>query len=72
MTDQTHIAAPPTAWRYEVPPNRGAKVQLLTVGGISVTGQWYGEHGQYFMAWAPLLKRDKAREAEILRARNNE
>ena len=63
---QTHIAAPPTGWRYEAPANRGAKVQLLTVGGISTTGLWYGELGQYLLAWAPLLVRDKAREAEIL------
>ncbi|CAN7305855.1 hypothetical protein LJR296_001440 [Cupriavidus necator] len=66
---QTHIAAPPTGWIYDVPPNRGAKVQLLTVGGISTTGHWYGELGQYLLGWAPLLKRDKAREAEILARR---
>ncbi|NSX14976.1 hypothetical protein HTY52_12910 [Cupriavidus taiwanensis] len=54
-----------------MPPNRGAKVQLLTVGGISTTGQWYGELGQYLLAWAPLLERDKAREAVILAARRS-
>lgn len=69
MSEQEHIAAAPTDWIYDVPANRGAKVQLLTIGGISVTGQWYGELGQYFMAWAPLLKRDKRREAEILAGR---
>jgi hypothetical protein len=60
-------------WRYEVAPHRGAKVQLLTIGGMSVVGTWYGELGEAFLAWAPLLKRDKAREREILdKRRQNE
>lgn len=54
-------------WRYEVPPDRGAKVQLLTVGGVAVYGQWYGKLGENFLAWAPLPKRDKAQEALLFR-----
>lgn len=53
------------AWIYERPRQRG-KMHLLTIGCISVTGVWSGELGQYYLAWAPLLKRDKAKEREIL------
>jgi hypothetical protein len=56
------------AWIYEKPTSRG-KMQLLTIGGISVTGTWYGEVGEHFMAWSPLLKRDKDKERIINMAR---
>lgn len=59
MTVDRYIAAEPTGWRYECAPDRGAKVQLLTIGGVTVIGTWYGAYGQYFTAWAPLLKRYK-------------
>jgi hypothetical protein len=36
------------------PPPRGRKIQLLTIGGIAVQGDWDDEGG--FVAWAPLLK----------------
>ena len=45
-------------WNFTVPPMnlRGAKMQLLTIGKVSVNGTWQGALGQYFVAWAPLLK----------------
>lgn len=67
----SHVTSAETQWRYEVPMQRGAKTQLLTKGGISVTGQWAGELGEYYFAWAPLIKRDRVKEAEILAARRN-
>lgn len=57
-----------TAWRYEKPQHNG-KMNLLTIGGVAVHGSWYGEVGEYFLAWAPLLKRDKQKEREILASR---
>lgn len=46
-------------------PPGGAKVQLLTPGGVAVYGLW----SPTYMAWAPLPKRDRAKEA-LLEARN--
>lgn len=56
-TDKSYIAAPPSqqGWRYEVPQHKGVKMQLLTIGGVCVIGEWYGELGSAFVAWAPLL-----------------
>lgn len=52
-------------WRYERPRNPGAKMLLLTTGGSLVVGQWTGELGEAFIAWSPMIKRDRVREAEI-------
>jgi hypothetical protein len=41
-----------------VPPG-GAKVLLLTIGGVCVVGSW---DARYCVAWAPLPKRDKEKE----------
>lgn len=57
----TAVAAP---WRYEVCPY-GDTVDLLTVGGIRVKGQWWGKLGEHYMAWMPLPKRDKRKELEL-------
>jgi len=65
-----HISAPATDWIYEK-PERNGKMQLLTIGGISVTGSWRGELGEFYFAWAPLLRRNKAREAEIREINGN-
>jgi hypothetical protein len=69
----THIAAPPgdLYWRRERCPHHGAKVLLLTIGGVCIVGQWYGDPGESFVAWCPLQK-DGAppaniREAPLLR-----
>ncbi len=60
------IAAEPAGWVYEKPKKNG-KMQLLTIGGVAVSGTWRGEVGDFYLAWAPLLKRDKVKEAEILK-----
>lgn len=44
-------------------PPTGAKVLLLTVGAVCVTGHWSDTGG--FLGWAPLPKRDKNKEASI-------
>lgn len=56
--DKSYIAAKPgqVYWRHEKCPHRSSKVLLLTVGGICVTGSWYGDVGQYFLAWSPMPK----------------
>ena len=58
MPRLTHISAPPgdIYWRYEVCPSLGANVLLLTIGGVCVSGQWYGPLGYAFKAWCPLPK----------------
>ncbi len=55
----SYIAAAPGElyWRYEVCPHPGAKVLLLTKGGVAIIDQWgRSELGQYFTAWCPLPK----------------
>lgn len=42
-------------------PPGGAKVLLLTRDGVCVVGQWRG--GSDFLGWAPLPRRDRAKEA---------
>jgi hypothetical protein len=73
MTEPTHITGAGTEleWRYEVAPNRGAKVQLLTVGRIAVHGNWYGAYGEAFIAWAPMPKRNKELEDQFFNHREN-
>lgn len=44
-------------------PPGGAQVHLLTRGGICVRGAW-NDSGSY-IAWAPLPKRDKDKEARL-------
>lgn len=51
-------------WRYEVAPSN-QKVALKTIGGVQTVGQWDGAYGFAFVAYAPLIKADKAKE-EIL------
>jgi hypothetical protein len=46
----------------QVPPG-GAKVLLLTQGGVCTIGQWSNDG--FFLGWAPLPKRDKAKEARL-------
>lgn len=69
--DQSYIAAEPGQifWTYGVPPDKGSKVQLLTIGGIQVSGRWYGNWGDAFMAWAPNIKRNKPLETQLWAAR---
>lgn len=50
-------------WRYDPPP-RGVKVFLLSKGGVAITpGEWRDNAG--FIAWFPLLKRDKELEKKL-------
>lgn len=62
--NQTHISAPPGElhWRYGVPDERSAKMLLLTIGKVTVVGNWTGAYGEAFIAWCPLPQRDKALE----------
>ena len=62
-----HLAAdqPEVYWRYSMPPNPGAKMFLLTKGKTAIIGPWYGAYGQHLIAWSPMLKRDKEKEAEL-------
>ena len=64
---RTHITAPNNElhWRYSVPDASGQKMLLLTIGRIATIGSWSGSYGQYFIAWCPLPRRDKAKEAEL-------
>ena len=57
----TEAASP---WRYEVCPYSDT-VDLLTVGGIRLKGQWQGKLGEQYMAWMPLPKRDKQKELAL-------
>ena len=56
-TGKSYVAAPKEeqGWRYSLPPHRGVKLQLRTIGNVCVIGHWYGNLNQYFVAWAPLL-----------------
>lgn len=66
MTAKDYVAAQLVAWNYEKPTHGAAKCLLLTIGGILITGNWTGELGENYLAWAPMPKRDKRREAVIL------
>ena len=41
-------------------PRKGAKVQLLTEGGVHTTGPWTGS--TFYIGWLPLPKRNKEKE----------
>lgn len=61
-----YVACETTMFRYppvHPPPPGGAKVQLLTTGGVCVLGHWKPNAG--FIAWAPLAKRDKQLEKQL-------
>ena len=50
----------------EEAPTKGAKVNLLTIGGISTTGPWDPE---FCIGWAPLNSVDQSKVDRILRFR---
>lgn len=50
-------------YRYSPPPNREAKVILLTTGKVATLGPWGSGLG--VIAWCPLPKRDKKIEEEL-------
>lgn len=47
----------------EAPPP-GAKVLLLTVGGVCTVGAW--DNSGFFTGWHPLPKRNRSKEEQIL------
>ncbi len=58
--DTNYVSAPlyRQEWHFSTPP-AGRPLQLLTIGGICVVGNWCGKVGQYFTAWAPLVAQDE-------------
>ena len=53
-----YCATTEQVWSFTLPPTpmRGQRLQLLTIGGVSVFGNWYGKLGEFFVAWAPILQ----------------
>jgi hypothetical protein len=64
-TDEKHLASDDVWFRYpkagDPMPPIGTKLLLLTRGGICIVGQWVADG--FFVAWSPMPKRDKAKEA---------
>lgn len=48
-------------------PRDGAKVQLLTKGGIHTSGPW---DSRYCIGWLPLPKRNRDKEDALCNAKN--
>lgn len=67
QTDKSYVAEETVKWNFTVPNSR-KKMNLLTIGGMSVPGHWYGELGQYFVAWSPLLTYDKDQFEAVIKA----
>lgn len=65
---EPHLASNDVGWRYpqagDPYPPTGTKLLLLTRGGICIVGQWIADG--FFVAWSPMPKRDKAKEASWL------
>lgn len=69
MRIESHIDTKDQDIRYEIPANRGATVLLLTIGGVIARGHWGSTAlGQYYLGWAPLPRRNRRREDEIVAA----
>jgi hypothetical protein len=54
-------------WIYphEKQPPTGVKLNILTVGGIAIQGQW--AYGVGFVAWQYMFKRNKDKESEFFK-----
>lgn len=65
--DKSYLAAENPEYYYpaagDPPAPLGVKLQILTSGGVAILGQW--SENTNFVAWAPLLKRNKAKEARL-------
>ncbi len=59
VADKTHMYRYPGAG--DPRPPGGAKVLLLTIGGVCTTGYW-GD--PFFIGWAPLPGRNKEKETK--------
>lgn len=68
----TYVAGKVDEYLYpglgDAKPPGGADVHLLTIGGICVRGCW-NDDGRY-LGWAPMPKRNHAREEELERLRS--
>ncbi len=63
---KTYVASPEYKFLYPsagdpLPPG-GAKVLLLTRGGVCIVGTW--NDSGFFTAWAPLPSRNKSKESQ--------
>lgn len=56
---------PDIPWLYpqQIPPPRGAKLFLLTQGGVATTGTWVDDGS--FIAYHPIFRRDREYERSI-------
>ena len=74
MSDQQVVISAKTIdrWNYSIPAQTDSKIVLLTIGGVAVIGQWSGYIGQYYTAWAPLLKTNKLIDHFISQATQRE
>lgn len=65
--DKSYLAAENPEYYYpaagDPPAPLGVKLQILTTGGVVTLSQWSDDTN--FIAWAPLLKRNKAKEAQL-------
>lgn len=65
ITPEAHYVAGGDAYRYphvgDPRPPGGAKVLLLTKGGVCVVGNWSDD----VIGWAPLPRRDMTKEATL-------
>jgi hypothetical protein len=45
-------------WNFNPPPAdyRDVPVQLLTIGGVSVSGIWQGYIGEFYSGWSPIKR----------------
>lgn len=69
--DKSYITVPVGAQldlHYTVPKRTDQDLLLLTTGGVLVSGRWYGELGQHFVAWMPMPRVLKDKVEEIVRA----
>ena len=67
MSQQHVTTAPPGElyWRYTIPQRSDSKMFLLTKGGVAVVGNWSGALGEFFLAWCPMPKRNRALEESM-------
>lgn len=49
-------------------PPGGAKVHILTIGGVCVDAQWSDDPDKGFLGWAPLPMRDRVQEGRVIAA----
>lgn len=62
----THTAGVASGWNYDMSACPVlSKVCLLTTLGIQIIGQIDFTTRSFYVAWGPLYKRDKHREAEL-------